>query len=193
MRFSVSLGLLTAAGLWTVPTASAGVISSGPVNITIPRDFTGLGLNVITGEASRNPSDFNVDINFFELNGEWRFAQLDWFSGGGIVSDGVDGPPALLQEGDIIGPGSPLREGGSINSEGLFDDVEGAYLGFLFENEATNTLHYGWVQFTLPSVGDGVITAYAYQSTPMTQIVVPSPAGIALAGVAGLFAIRRRR
>ena len=153
-------------------TVHAQVVRSGPVDIPLLRDFTGTGLNVITGEANRVPSDRNVDINFFVLSDEWRLAQLDNFDGGGIVATEMDGPPAILEEGDVVGPGLPLRMGGGIRTGGRFDDVEGAYIGIYFENEATDTLHYGWVQVTLSSDRPGRILQYAYEATPDTPITI---------------------
>ncbi len=152
----------------------AEVIDSGPVNLPLVRDFTGNGLNIVTGATSRNPNDRDADIIIFELTGEWRFANLDSFVGGGIV---VDEPGSLnavlLRPGDVVGPGLPLRQGGGIRTLGIFDEVEDAYIGVYFENEASDTLHYGWVEVFLPSVGDGEIRRYAYESQPMTAITIP--------------------
>ncbi len=189
---------VAAAGVIGVSSASAALITSGPVSIPVPRDFTGLGLNLVTGETSRVPSNQLVDFNVFDLNGEWRLAQLDNFAGGGIVAASTGavatgGPPALLGVGDFVGPGLPLLQGGGLVTNGVFDGVQGAFLGIFFENEPTNTLHYGYVKITLPSVGDGVITEFGYESEPMTGFVIPSPGGAVLAAVAGVAAVRRRR
>lgn len=169
-----------------VSTSGATVIDSGPVNLPLVRDFTGNGLNLVTGETSRNPNDRDADIIIFELSGEWRFANLDSFVGGGIV---VDEPGSLnavlLRPGDVVGPGLPLRPGGGIRTLGIFDDVEDAYIGVLFENEATSTLHYGWVEVFLPSVGNGEITRYAYESEPLTALTIPGGCAADLAAPKG--------
>lgn len=173
--------------------AVAEIIDSGPVSLPLVRDFTGNGLDVVTGATSRNPNDQLADIIIFELNDEWRFANLDWLVGGGIVVQEQGSLNAeLLLPGDFVGPDSPLRGGGGIRTLGIFDDVEDAYIGLYFENEATGNLHYGWVEVTLPSVGDGVITRYAYNSIPDTGLFVPEPSTLALLGCAALFAFRRR-
>jgi hypothetical protein len=119
------------------------VVDSGPVEITVVRDFTGITLNLVTGEVTRLTNNRDADIFFFELSDEWRFANLDNFVGGGIVAESETGPASLLEPGDFVGPGATLQQGGGVRSGFRFDDVEGAYLGLFFENEATGTLHYG--------------------------------------------------
>ncbi len=148
------------------------VVDSGEVEITVVRDFTGITLNLVTGEVTRQTNNQAADLFIFELSGEWRFANLDTVAGGGIVADTELGPASLLERGDFVGPGQPLQSGGGVRSEFRFDDVENAYLGLLFENEGTGALHYGWVEMTLPSAGNGVITRYAYNSAPGEGLVI---------------------
>jgi len=104
-------------------------------------------------------------------------ANLDWFEGGGLIGNDAGDRAKLMQPGDVVEvrPDQPLLPGGGIRTFGDFDDVESAFVGLFFENEATGTLHHGWVQLTLPSSGNGVITRFAYESDPETPILIPSP------------------
>lgn len=163
----VATGLAASPGL-------GEIVDSGPVNITVVRNFTGINLNLVTGEVTQLTNNSDADVFIFELNNEWRFANLDRLEGGGIIAETELGPALVLERGDFVGPGLAIQPGGGVRSDFNFDDVEGAYLGVLFENEATGTLHYGWVELTLPSSGDGVITRYAYNSTPGEGLVILS-------------------
>jgi len=170
------LGAVAAAAV--AGTAAAEIVFSGPISVPIVPNFTGTSFNLLTGEPGENPpQDDDADVIFFKLSGEWRLANLDWFEGGGLIGAATGDRVKLLEPGDTveITPEQPLLEGGGQRTFGDFEDVERAYIGAYFENEDGGTLHYGWVEVTLPSSGPGVITAYAFELTPDTPITIPDP------------------
>ncbi len=167
-----------AAGAVALAGTAAELIISDPIEVPIVATFTGTSFNVLTGETGDNPpQDDDADVIFFKLSGEWRLANLDWFEGGGLIGAATGDRVKLLEPGDTVEITSeqPLLEGGGQRTFGDFDDVERAYVGLYFENEDGGTLHYGWVEVTLPGSGNGVITGYGFELTPDTPVTIPDP------------------
>ncbi|MGF1634881.1 MAG: PEP-CTERM sorting domain-containing protein [Phycisphaerae bacterium] len=193
-RFNLVLAACAAAIV--VPYADAQVVFSGPVDIPLVRDFTGTAINLVTGAVNTSnnaPNDSVADFIVFDVVGEWRFANLD-NDPAGLVAIAPDSTSiALLAPGDFVGPGLPLWPLGGGNSDGRFDNVFPSYVGLLFENEASGTFHYGWVELELPATGPGRVTGYAYNATPLTGLVIPEPTSLGLMGLASSTLLRRRR
>lgn len=138
----------------------------------------------------------------------------------------VTGPgsfPAALASGATIGPAQTYGNAFSDNvsnqlidedydNDGVFQSYSGnftpdsvagntEYIGvkFRLNDNEFGDLHYGWVGIDITNQADltGVVTGYAYETTPDTAITagaVPEPSGLALLalGAAGLL-IRRKQ
>lgn len=201
-------------------TAQAVIIYSGPLNLAIPANGTGLYVNVIDGSTFTGPGVFpvlggpgsNFDFNIFGT------AAFSFFAPGtsgqsaptpvpagskGYVSDGASGPVSNLAFGTLI-DGSSIFNTGTASGSAMSTGTE-ALFGFRFRNEgpdlstaADDTVHFGWARVILTAGLPGTLVDYAFESTPMLGIqagVIPEPATYALfgAGLAGLLAWSRRR
>ena len=183
-----------AAVLVVVPGAYADVVDSGTVNITIPRTFDGLEVDVVTGATSTTFGLSSSDFNIYASSANWfnfsRSANTSSDPDGGIALDGT--VIKLFSAGDTVGPAENFDGGvDPFGGAGPFD----GYIGFSFFNEAGGTQHFGYAQLSLPATGDGTLISYGYESSPNTALVipVPEPTSLALLGAGGLVVLRRRR
>lgn len=197
--------------------ASAAVVSSGPLSTAIPNDGIGLYQNVVTGSTYTGPSTFppgpsgspgfNWDFNIY---GATTFT----FFWSGSTTSGHDTAQPSTNYGYVAavagGTASALSVGSTISSSSIFSTASSTtnlttgapvYFGFRFTNEGPttaagdDTVHYGYAQVRLTNGAPGQLLGYAYESTPgaAITIVVPEPASLtAIAGLGGLM-IRRRR
>jgi hypothetical protein len=132
---------------------------------------------------------------------------------------GSNDDPAALNAGDLIGPTSTFGNtfdvdpGDSAEDDAvLLDAASGGgnfpassgttrYIGLRFAfRDTPSELHYGWIglQNLDGTTGAGVVTDWAYESTPDTAITagaVPEPTGLALLalGAAAGVVVRPRR
>ena len=212
------LGAL-ALSLSAVSAASAAVVYSGPVNLTVPNTTTGLYLNFLDGTTYTGPGVFpvlggpgaNYDFNIFGT------ATYSLFAPGtsgesapavpatsrGYLTDAAGNPAVNLAPGAPIGPtGIYNTAGGSASN--LTTGVP-ALLGVRFRNEgpdlttdADDTVHFAWVRLSLVDGQPGTLIDYAYESTPGTAILagdigVPEPASLGLLAAGAGLLLRRRR
>lgn len=191
-----------AAVLGAAHSADAGIVWSGVVNINIPSTIDGVYLNVLTGQTGSSGSS----VSGWDVN-PYGGSSLTFFSptGGGYVR-GLGSSSTLVDNlafGTAIGAGASFNYGsGSVETAGAtamnLNSSENL-IGFRFVNEATGLTHYGWmrIQFTGTSFSQPrAIVEYAYESTAGQSIqagIIPAPGALALLGVAGLMARRRRR
>ncbi|MBI1189380.1 MAG: hypothetical protein GC200_01685 [Tepidisphaera sp.] len=174
--------------------AQATVISSGPVNIPIPVTTAGVYLNFVTGVNSTSPSSApGWDVN------PWSTANLNMFnpsspSGGVYVGDGTGW--FNLAAGTLVSSASSFNSGGPSSSTPLNFNSDNNYVGVRFLNEGTGLVNYAWFQVHLGASATDparAIIAYAYEDSGAGITVAPAPASVALIGLGGLVAGRRRR
>jgi hypothetical protein len=217
VRLVVSAGALVAA---LAPAAQAQVVYSGLVNLTIPNNFDGLFVNVVTGTAYAGPGfpvcpgpGCGYDFNLFGSTA-W-----DFFNPGssgqspstpvpaaekGLVAATTSSAASSLLVGSVIGASSTFNTGAVVSASNLLGGTD-RYFGFRFRNEGStptsHTVHFGWARVRLVNGQAGTLVDYAFNATPGASItvgpsvVVPEPSTYALigTGLAMLVAVRRRR
>ena len=182
-----------------VPNADAVIIYSGPVNINIPSNTTGIYLNVVTGAVSSNPSA----VPGWDLN-PWGSTSLNFFTptpnpgGGEMLGSGSNYNDCDC--GTVIGPGSPFANAGSTTvsaSTPLHFNSDQNFMGFRFINEAAgNQVQYGWLQISLAGSAGAqprAIVGYYYENSgaPISVGVLdcPEPSTTAFIGLMALGAL----
>ena len=146
----------------------AAVIDSGPISMAVPVTTAGIYLNVVTNASSPSVGlvpgwDFNPyasggDLTFFTSPGS---ANINNVVGSGAVA-------TALAPGATIGPASTFAFSGGVSTAGTAFRTTGTeYVGIRFNNEATGTLNYGYVQLqTTAATGfPATILRYVYENT----------------------------
>jgi hypothetical protein len=195
---AIGAGLMLTAGQ-----ASAQIIHSGPVNLTIPVSTNGLYLNVVTGANNMPAGSGGGTVPGWDIN-PWSSTGLGFFSpglpAGGAYLVTSPGFVANLSSGGLIdgsgsfgsGTGSNVAQWNLNSSDNIF--------GFRFINEAGGTTHYGWARIALGATATDpsrTLVEYAFELTPGVGIqagVIPEPSTYAMfaLGLGVLLAARRR-
>ena len=193
-----------AAAAVVVGSANAAIVHSGTLNFVCAVDIDGTYINVETGLLSNGPGSGvpGWDVNPYSTGGGMNFFNS---TGGG----------QLRQPGQTTGPAGNLAAGTVIGSTGSFNtSTSNVYatasagwqysatnmIGFRFVS-AAGTTHYGWMRFAMGAPGSAgtamtrTLVDYAYENVAGVSIgagVIPAPGALALLGLAGLAARRRR-
>ena len=188
-----------AAAAAVVGGANAALVQSPVTNLAIPVTTDGVYINVASGATS--PASFpGWDLN------PWGSSGLNFFaasspSGGTYVriAGTATNSVSNLAIGTVVGASS-LYSAGSAQATGTNPFVFNSsnnFVGFRFVNEANgNLVHYGFMQIQLGATfTDPVrkVVGIWYESVAGAAVtVVPTPGAMALVGLAGLAARRRR-
>lgn len=181
-----------------VTAADAAVVYSGVVNHYIPSDAGGLYLNVVTGEINR-VNDYAVDgwdINLWSPTGLSLYGNMAHFDGGIAVEE--PGMAANLGAGHAVDADQVFGYGFDYYESQWNLNGEDNLFGFRFHHEGTGETHYGWGRLGFGNtVNDRYLVEYAYESRPGVGIaagsLVPAPSALAMLGLGGVVAGRRRR
>jgi hypothetical protein len=181
------------------PSADATVVYSGPVNLSIPNNFDGVYINLVTGATGTaggsvpgwnwDPYNSGTAMSFF-----WNASP----NNGGLSSDG-GATYAVLPFGASIGGGNTYIGLTSTAAAAGWAAGADAYLGVKILNSATSTTNYGWIHLmtTGNSGFPATIVDWAYENTgaSLTAGQVPEPTTFALLGVmaAGALGVRAWR
>ncbi len=181
--------------------ANAQIVHSGIVNLGIAATTNGLYLNVLNGDTNEpgNTGGATVpgwDVNFWASAGFGMFSPGNPAGGAYVVTAPNFG--ANLAEGATIGAASLFGSGSSANNAQWNLNSDDNLVGFRFLNENNSQVHYGWarIAFGANTFAGRSVVEYAYESTAGASIgagVVPAPSAMALLGLGGLVATRRRR
>lgn len=196
----------TAVSASLVMSANAAVVTSGPVNIVIPANLDGVYLNVRTGQTGTNGASVaGWDINPYSAT-TLTFNTPAAADTGGVVRLGTattgNTNVANLFGGVLVGnlPGMWFSTGVASASttaptgRPFVLNSTHNFVGFRFLNEATNSIHYGYLRLSIgAALTTRSIIEYGYEDVAGASILVPAPGAIALLGVAGMAANRRRR
>ncbi len=170
------------------------------VNHDIPATLNGLYLNVVTGAnnlvgAGGGSTVPGWDINFWSSSSFNQFSPSNPAGGAYVIT--AANTAANLGFGTDVGAASTFGSG-STNAGQWALNSDQNLIGFRFFNEATSAVHYGWARVSLGATltSPRSLVEYAYESTAGASIgagVVPAPSAVALLGLGGLVAGRRRR
>lgn len=190
-----------------VSSVDAAVVSSGPVNITIPGVPPGVFLNVVTGQVGTSFSGVpGADVNLFgfgstlTVSGPVVNGAQSPTGGFARLNDGLN--VANLASGVVIG-NLPNMFWQTVNAGITTTSPAGStfvlnstnnYAGFRFLNENTGEVHYGYLRLSIgATLATRSIIEYAYEDVAGASILVPAPSALALLGAAGIAGSRRRR
>lgn len=191
---------LAAVATAAVSSANAQIVHSGIVNFNIPATTNGLYLNVVTGQTNLPAGGTGStvpgwDVNFWSSTGFGMFNPAN--PTGGVYVVTAPGFGANLTFGAQIGAGNTYGSGTSSNIAQWNLNSDQNLVGFRFLNEGNGQIHYGWARIAFgSSVLTRTLVEYAFDATPGAAIgagVVPAPSAMALLGLGGLVAGRRRR
>ena len=187
--------------------ANAAVVYSGVINFACAVDIDGCYINVQTNSLSNGPAS---GVPGWDVN--------PYSSGGGMNFFNSTGGGQMRYPGVTTGPAGNLALGTSIGSTGsyntattgvVFGSAAGNWqygaeniIGFRFV-AAAGTTHYGWMRFLMGAAGSSgtsmtrTVLDYGWESAAAVAITagagsIPAPGAIALLGLAGLAARRRR-
>tara|TARA_R110000782_G_scaffold19101_4_gene51994 strand:- start:2690 stop:3325 length:636 start_codon:yes stop_codon:yes gene_type:complete len=201
-KYAASAAAVTAAVAVSGPvsSANAAIVHSGIVNQTIAATTNGLYLNVVTGainEPGNGPGSTvpGWDVNFWSSTG---FGLFNASGPGGTYVLTSTGWASNMAPGASIGAGLLYGSGTSGNNSQWNLNSDQNLVGFRFVNEANgNAIHYGWARISFgATVTSRSLVEYAYEDVAGGSIgagAVPAPAAMALLGMGGLVAARRRR
>ena len=190
-----------------VSSATAAVISSGPVNINIGGVPPGVFLNVVTGQTGTSFGGFpGYDLNLFgfgstlTVSGPVVNGAQSPTGGFARLNDGLN--IANLANGAVIGDlpdmfwqtvNAGITTTSPAGSPFLLNSTNN-YAGFRFLNESTGQVHYGYLRLSIgATLATRSIIEYAYEDVAGASIVVPTPGAVALLALAGFGGSRRRR
>ena len=206
-RFEKHIVAAAAVAMGAAAAANAAVVYSGVINFVCAVDIDGAYINVETNVLSNGPGS---GVPGWDVN--------PYMTGGGMNFFNSTGGGQMRYPGVTTGPAGNLALGTSIGSTGSFNTATTAVtfgsaagnwqysaeniIGFKFVGADTLT-HYGWMRFLMGAAGSSgtsmtrTVVDYGYESTAATSILagagaVPAPGALALLGLAG-FAARRRR
>ena len=178
--------------------ADAAIIYSGPVNISIPNNFDGVYINLVTGATGTaggsvpgwnwNAYNSGTSMSFF-----WNASPAN----SGLSLDGTTY--------GVLASGTPITSGNTYIALTAAAAAAGwsagadAYLGVRITNSVTSQINFGWVHLiTTGTTGfPATIVDYAYDNAggSITAGQVPEPTTFALLGVmaAGALGVRAWR
>ena len=180
----------------TAAAANAGLVTWN-ANLVIPNNIDGQYINVETqtaGSAAGNVAGW--DLNPYGTS----TTAMSWFAAAapsgcvmGLGQGGATAAVASLSGGTLVSSASTFGNTASSVTAGGWMLNSANYFGFRFLGADAGT-HYGWGIMTVgATMGARTLTSVTFETTAGASVVVaPAPGALALLGLAG-FAARRRR
>ncbi len=180
----------------TAAAANAGLVTWN-ANLVIPNNIDGQYINVETqtfGSAAGDVAGW--DLNPYGTS----TTAMSWFAAAapsgcvmGLGQGGTTTAVASLSGGTLVSSASTFGNTASSVTAGGWMLNAANYFGFRFLGADAGT-HYGWGIMTVgATMGARTLTSVTFETTAGASVVVaPAPGALALLGLAG-FAARRRR
>ena len=180
----------------TAAAANAGLVTWN-ANLVIPNNIDGQYINVETqtaGSAAGNVAGW--DLNPYGTS----TTAMSWFAAAapsgcvtGLGQGGTTIAVASLSAGTLVSSASTFGNTASSVTAGGWRLNAANYFGFRFLGADAGT-HYGWGIMTVgATMGVRTLTSVTFETTAGASVTVaPAPGALALLGLAG-FAARRRR
>ena len=180
----------------TAAAANAGLVTWN-ANLVIPNNIDGQYINVETqtaGSAAGNVAGW--DLNPYGTS----TTAMSWFAAAapsgcvtGLGQGGTTIAVASLSGGTLVSSASTFGNTASSVTAGGWMLNSANYFGFRFVGADAGT-HYGWGIMTVgATMGVRTLTSVTFETTAGASVTVaPAPGALALLGLAG-FAARRRR
>ena len=180
----------------TAAAANAGLVTWN-ANLVIPNNIDGQYINVETqtaGSAAGNVAGW--DLNPYGTS----TTAMSWFAAAapsgcvtGLGQGGTTIAVASLSGGTLVSSASTFGNTASSVTAGGWRLNAANYFGFRFLGADAGT-HYGWGIMTVgATMGVRTLTSVTFETTAGASVTVaPAPGALALLGLAG-FAARRRR
>ena len=182
-----------AAALVTVGSANAAIVAWENCNLIIPANADGLYINV----EARTTGVSGGAVAGWDIN-PYGATALTWFNATGTgmmrFPGATTGSAGNLAIGTVVGATGSFGSGsvtvGTAAGNWQLNTVNRFGFRFIASDGLT---HYGWGTMLVGSaITTRTITNLYYESVAGTSIVVPTPGALALVGLAGLVARRRR-
>ena len=180
----------------TAAAANAGLVTWN-ANLVIPNNIDGQYINVetqVAGSAAGNVAGW--DLNPYGTS----TTAMSWFAAAapsgcvmGLGQGGLTSAVASLSGGALVSSASTFGNTASSVTAGGWMLNSANYFGFRFLGADAGT-HYGWGIMTVgATMGVRTLTSVTFETTAGASVTVaPAPGALALLGLAG-FAARRRR
>ena len=180
----------------TAAAANAGLVTWN-ANLVIPNNIDGQYINVetqVAGSAAGNVAGW--DLNPYGTS----TTAMSWFAAAapsgcvmGLGQGGATAAVASLSAGTLVSSANTFGNTASSVTAGGWVLNSANYFGFRFVGADAGT-HYGWGIMTVgATMGVRTLTSVTFETTAGASVTVaPAPGALALLGLAG-FAARRRR
>ena len=192
----LSRHFVSAAAVATVVGGANAALVTWNVNIVVPNNADGIYFNVETQTTGTSGTATpGWDLNPYGSS----TTAISWFgtAGNGNVQGlgqgGTTSGTASLSLGTVVGASSTFSTVGSSVTQGGWVLNSVNYFGFRFSPSAGGT-RYGYGIMTIgATMGVRTMNTIVWEDSGGSITVVPAPGAMALVGLAGLAARRRRR
>jgi MYXO-CTERM domain-containing protein len=190
-----------AAAAATVVGGANAAIVTWNLNLVIPNNFDGAYINIAAQTTGTSSALAGWDIN------PYGAGSMNFFAPSSApapvttyVRTQATGGPSSLAGGTVIGASSVFANSttavitsAGVGSNGWTLNATN-YFGFRFWNESTSAINYGYGAMQVgATAGTRTLLFIEYGDAGESVTVVPAPGAMALVGLAGLAARRRRR
>ena len=186
-----------AAAAVVVGSANAAIVTWN-LNLVIPNNIDGAYINIVT-QTTGAAGFTGYDLNPYSSGANNLSFWCPSGTSHGYIRTQATGAASSLAGGFVVGASGPWIPNSSTAAVSGTTVTNGwqlnaiNYFGFRFLNETTSAVNYGYgVMLVGANGGERTLVTLAYEDTGGSISVIPAPGALALLGLAGLAARRRR-